>query len=120
MKPLGPLGEDIGARYLRRKGFRVIRRNYTCVAGEIDIVAGDGDTLVFVEVKTRRSDNATDPEAAVNAHKRGQLTRAAKFFIAESRAQRVPCRFDVLAILVPPDGKPEVTHFVNAFTPTTK
>ncbi|HRX84966.1 MAG TPA: YraN family protein [Phycisphaerae bacterium] len=120
MMRLGPSGEQIGARYLRRQGYRIIKRNYRCTAGEIDIVAGDRDTLVFVEVKTRRSDEAADPEAAVNHHKRVQITRAARFFIAESRAERVPCRFDVLAIVLPADGRPEVTHFINAFTPTPK
>ncbi len=120
MLRLGPSGERIGARYLRRRGYRIIKRNYRCVAGEIDIVAADGDTLVFVEVKTRRSDEAGDPENAVNHPKRVQITRAARFFIAESRAERVPCRFDVLAIVVPEKGKPVVTHFIDAFAPTPK
>lgn len=115
---LGPRGEKLGARFLRRLGYRIIKRNYRCVAGEIDIVAGDRDTLVFVEVKTRRSDEAGDPENAVNAHKQGQITRAARFFIAESRAERVACRFDVLAIVFPESGRAEVTHFINAFAPT--
>ncbi len=118
--PLGPYGEKLGARYLRRLGYRIITRNFSCALGEIDIVAADGDTLIFVEVKTRRSDAAADPEAAVNWHKRRQITRAARWFLHQSRAEHLPARFDVLSIIVPRRGRPEVEHFINAFGPTPK
>jgi len=117
---LGPHGEKIATRFLRHLGYRIIKRNYRCIAGEIDIVAADRDTLVFVEVKTRSSADATDPETAVNRAKQAQLTRAAKFFVAEAGAHRVAARFDVLAIVVPERGRPQVTHFINAFGPTPK
>jgi putative endonuclease len=117
---LGPHGEKIGARFLKRLGHRVLKKNYRCPVGEIDLVTADRDTLVFVEVKTRRSDEAADPEAAVNFHKRRQITRVAKFYIAQARAEHLPARFDILSIVVPEKGEPEIEHFVNAFGPTPR
>src|SRR5881396_2784363 len=64
--PLGERGENLAARELRNKGYRIIARNFKCVMGEIDIVARDGKTLVFVEVKTRASDDAVTPEEQIN------------------------------------------------------
>ena len=117
---LGPYGEKVAFKFLKRAGYRILERNYCCPGGEIDIVAADGDTLVFVEVKTRASDAAGDPEAAVNFHKRRQITRVARFFVAQSRAEHLPARFDVLSIVVPEKGKPEIEHFIDAFTPTPR
>lgn len=115
---LGPYGEKIGARFLKRAGYRILERNYRSSAGEIDLIAADGDTLVFVEVKTRASDEAADPEAAVNYHKRRQIVRVAKSFLAHAQCQNAPARFDVLSIIVPEKGKPQIEHFIDAFDPT--
>jgi putative endonuclease len=114
-QPLGPRGEDLAARFLKRLGYRIVKRNYHGLSGEIDIVAADGDMLVFVEVKTLTSDDAQHPEAAVNQHKRRRIIRAAKNFIAESRAEQVPARFDVVAIVAGENAQPEIPHFDNAF-----
>ena len=117
---LGPYGEKLGGKFLKRLGYRILKKNYRCQTGEIDLVAVDGDTLVFVEVKTRRNDDAAFPEAAVNSHKRRQITRAAKTFIAQNHAQHFPARFDILAIVVPEKGKPQVEHFIDAFPPASR
>ena len=114
---LGESGERTAARSLKRAGYRIIHRNYRCRAGEIDLIAADGDTVVFVEVKTRRSDEAADPEVNITYAKRRQIIRAAKYFLMEKSAQDRPCRFDVVAVVQPDDGKPAVEHFINAFSP---
>ena len=118
MRP-GPRGERIAARTLKRSGYRILARNYTCPAGEIDLVGLDGDTLVFVEVKTRTSADAADPEVNVTRHKRQQLTRVAKYFLQARSAQDRPCRFDVVAVVLGQRGKPVVEHFVDAFEPVS-
>jgi putative endonuclease len=112
---LGPTGERIAAKYLRRHGHRILMRNYRCPAGEIDLVAAQGDTLVFVEVKTRSSDDLAMPEDAVDAAKRRQILRAARYFLAQMKAQHLPIRFDVVAIVLPPRGAPQIEHFIAAF-----
>ena len=119
MQKLGPLGEKVGAKYLKRLGYRILQRNYRCSIGEIDLIAADGDTLVFVEVKTRSNSTAADPEAAVNFYKRRKITGVAKTFIAQMRAENLPARFDVLSIIISdqPRSRPEIEHFVDAFAP---
>lgn len=118
---IGERGERIAARTLKRAGYRLIARNYTCPAGEIDLIAVDDDTLVFVEVKTRSSDRDADPEANVHRRKQSQIVRAARFYLAANKsAQDRPCRFDVLAIVADSKGKPVVEHFVDAFQPPAR
>ena len=76
-KLLGNRGERLAARYLRRQGFKIFSRQYSNRLGEIDLIALDGDCLVFVEVKTRRSQEAGDPVEAVTLGKQKQLTKLA-------------------------------------------
>ena len=84
----------------------------------MDLVTAEGDTIVFVEVKTRSSNDAEDPERSVDHRKRRQLTRVARYFLAARAAHEIPCRFDVVAVVMPDRGKPLVEHFINAFEPT--
>ena len=114
---LGAAGEKAAAKYLRRLGYRIVTRNYRCPVGELDLVAVDEDTIVFVEVKTRRQDAAADPEAGITFHKQRRTTRAARYYLMEKSAQDRPSRFDVVAVLLPESGKPSVEHFVDAFGP---
>lgn len=88
----------MAARHLGRRGYRVIARNFRAAGAEIDLVAIDGDTLVFVEVKARRVDSAGTPADAVNAAKQKRIRRAAGVFAARYRADKCPIRFDVVAI----------------------
>jgi putative endonuclease len=115
-KEVGNKGEKLAAKFLKRKGYRIIQRNYKCKLGEIDIVAGDGGTLVFVEVKTRRTQEFGPPEYAITAAKKKQMSKAALFYIKEKRLARQSCRFDVIGITFSPEsGKPEIRHTENAF-----
>lgn len=96
--PLGRRGERAAEKYLRRTGYRIVARNFRAAGAEIDIVAMDGDTLVFVEVKTRRSRDAGAPEEAVDERKQKQIRRAAEIFATRYRADEVTMRFDIIAI----------------------
>lgn len=107
-------GERLAALLLIAKGYRVVARNWRCASGEIDLVCRDGATLVFVEVKARRSGAAGDPEDAVDARKRARLVRLAQAYLAQHRLDDVPCRFDVVAV----DriaGIPRLRHLRAAF-----
>ncbi len=116
-KPLGPRGEDAAARYLRRRGYRILGRGQSWKGGELDIVALDGQTIVFVEVRTRQSDTPTRPEESVDLNKQRRLTRLAVGYLKRHRLFDRPARFDVIAI-VWPDGRrrPEIRHVENAFS----
>ena len=113
---LGRRGEREAARFLKRRGYHILNRNYTCRAGELDIVAADGETLVFVEVKTRSGDAAGYPENAVDRRKRVQITRAARHLLARIDADPA-CRFDVVSVVLDGQGK-HIEHFIDAFEPT--
>lgn len=117
---LGRLGEKLGARFMRRLGYRIAARNYTCPAGEVDLIAIDGDSVVFVEVKTRRDDTTEYPEDAVNTTKRRRLTATARYYLLQAKAERRSCRFDVLAVLLKEGEAPRVEHFIDAFGPTPR
>jgi putative endonuclease len=91
-------GEAAAALLLRLKGYRIEARNWRCRLGEVDIVAWDRDTLVFVEVKTRASRAAGPPEEAVTAAKQRRLVLLAQAFLAQRRGETPPCRFDVVAV----------------------
>jgi putative endonuclease len=96
--PLGRRGERAAEKFLRQSGFRIVKRNFRAAGAEIDIVAMDGDVLVFVEVKTRRSREAGAPEEAVDERKQKQIRRAAEIFATRYRADDVTMRFDVIAV----------------------
>ncbi|NOT02411.1 MAG: YraN family protein [Phycisphaerales bacterium] len=116
---LGARGERAAARFLKRRGFRIVARNYNCPPGEIDIIAEDGDTLVFVEVKTRATGDRADPEVNVTAFKRRQIIAAARYFVQARRAHDRPCRFDVVSVVRPQWWRrAEIEHFPDAFSPT--
>lgn len=110
---LGDRGEREAARYLRRQGLRVLVRGFRTPQGEIDLIARERDTLVFVEVKTRRSGV---PAEAVTLEKQRRLTRAAFRFLKRHGLLEQRCRFDIVAIVWPDDrGAPAIEHIRNAF-----
>jgi putative endonuclease len=111
---LGRRGERMAERYLRRSGYRIVARNFRAPGGEIDLVAMEGETLVFVEVKMRRSLAAGAPEEAVDARKEQRLRRAASAFAARMRAGARPMRFDIVAINAS-EGRPRIELFKDAF-----
>jgi len=112
---LGRRGEEIALRYFRRKGYRIVERGFRLFRGEIDIIAHDGQTLVFIEVKTRATTEFGLPEEAVTPAKQNQIRKIARGFLVERGLGEPDCRFDVLAVLVPEEGDPVVTHFESAF-----
>lgn len=110
---LGDRGEREAARFLKRQGLRVLARSYRTARGEIDLIAREGDVLVFVEVKTRR---AGVPAEAVTPEKQRRLTLAALHFLKRHHLLECRSRFDVVAIVWPDDrGQPAIEHVRDAF-----
>ncbi len=99
-KKLGNRGEKIAANFLRKRGYRIIEKNYRSRLGEIDIVARENDSVVFVEVKTRRSTDFGLPEEALSYDKRRRLSKVAMGYLAHRRIEDINCRFDVVSILM--------------------
>ncbi len=108
---LGRRGERAAARYVRRRRHRVLARNYASPAGEIDLIFAEGETIVFVEVKTRTSENAEDPACAVRPRQWARIEQAARYFLMEHAAQHRPCRFDLITIVWPHRGAQRIEHF---------
>jgi putative endonuclease len=96
--PLGRRGERAAEKYLKRNGYRIVARNFRASGAEIDLVAIDGETLVFVEVKTRRSRSAGPPEDAVDERKQSRMRRAAEAFSVQYRVGERDLRFDIVAV----------------------
>ena len=117
---LGDRGERLAARHLRRQGMRIVARQHRSRLGEIDLIAADAGCVVFVEVKTRRSDAAGRPEEAVTPAKQRQLTRLAlEYLKRRGWLARRSARFDIVAITWPEGrSQPEIVHYRNAFEPT--
>ncbi|MDR2201818.1 MAG: YraN family protein [Clostridiales bacterium] len=113
----GKRGEDIAADYLRKKGYRILNRNYTTELGEIDLVITDNSALIFVEVKCRAGDGYGTPAEAVTYHKRGKINRVAAQYIKKFMLSGTDVRFDVVEIYL--DEKRtdfmKINHIENAF-----
>ncbi|WP_298859358.1 YraN family protein [uncultured Gimesia sp.] len=117
-KLLGDKGERAAVRFLKRQGYSILARQYRTDLGEIDIIALDRETVVFIEVKTRQSDFKGQPYEAVTRQKQSQLTRLASAFLKNHQLLNSPARFDVISILWPVQkSAPEIQHFQNAFAP---
>lgn len=114
-KILGEKGEKIAEKFLKKNGFKIIEKNYKNRYGEIDIIAMDGDYLVFVEVKTKSSADFSEPETWVDFKKQNQLIKLANIYISEKDITDVNCRFDVIGITLGKDNKEKIVHIENAF-----
>ncbi len=115
-RTLGQRGEDAAARFLRRRGYRVVERGCRSRWGELDLVAVDRQTVVFVEVKTRTRATAGDPSEAVTPNKQRRLTRLAMGWLKRHGLMEQPARFDVVAITwAEGSRRPKVDHYPNAF-----
>jgi len=120
-RSLGARGERVAAKYLRRRGYHLIHRQAKNLYGEIDIIAVDSQTVVFVEVKTRSSHAAGHPADAVTLDKQRRLTRIALAYLRYNDLLENSARFDVIAVTWPPGKrKPDIVHYRNAFEPVDK
>lgn len=108
--------EDLAAAYLAGLGWRILARNWRCAGGELDLVARDGRTTVFVEVKGKRGGSLGEPAEMVDRRKVGRLVASALAWIADAPAPTGPCRFDVVAINELAGVEPRLDHIRDAFT----
>lgn len=111
---LGRKGEEIAKRYLQAAGLKIVETRYHFGHGEIDIIAHEGDVLVFCEVKTRASDEFGEPELAITRRKQQQIRKIAEAYLFERNISDKVCRFDAVAIMMREKG-PEIRHYRDAF-----
>jgi putative endonuclease len=110
----GKLGEDLAVAHLQKAGYQIIAQNYRCLYGEVDIVARDGDTIVFVEVKSRKSETFGEPQEAVGPEKRKKLSRISLHYLQQKQLETFNARFDVMAVKMSPEGN-RINLIRNAF-----
>lgn len=111
---LGKKGEDLALRKIRRLGYKCISRNYRCPLGEIDLIAKDGDTLVFLEIKTRKGKSLGYAKEAIDRRKKRQLSKVALAYMKANNCCDAKSRFDVVAISLR-EGREEIEVVRNAF-----
>lgn len=120
---LGQRGEALAAKFLKKKGMKILARNYRCPTGEVDLIALDAgtrkaidvETIAFVEVKTRTSDRYTDPHSAVNAEKQRRLRRAAEYYLRARKAEDFNARFDIVSVVFQDGQAPKLEYIPEAF-----
>lgn len=110
----GKTGESIAARFLRKQGYRILEQNYRTGLGEIDIIAKDRDTLVFVEVKARQSERYGKPKSAVTPRKQRKISMVALHYLKTTAQSHAKARFDVVSVLSA-GASPEIELIKNAF-----
>jgi putative endonuclease len=111
---LGRDGEQIAEKYLRKKGYRLVERNYRCPLGELDLIALDRRVIVFVEVKTRVDESYGPPLESVHPRKQQKMIGAAQYFLSQHKLQDREARFDVVGVSLTGDT-PVIEHIENAF-----
>lgn len=112
---LGKSGEEVALRYLKKKNYKIVAKGFRLFRGEIDIIAYDHKTLVFIEVKTRRSQNFGFPEESVTPSKRQQIRKIAQGFLTINKIREVECRFDVISLIKKEKNEYFLRHIKNAF-----
>ena len=113
---LGRAGEEYAAKYLQKRGFRIVERNFRCKLGELDIVARDGPFLVFTEVRTVAGNAFGSPQESITDKKKKKLRQVALFYAKFRNVGDTPMRFDVVAITADASGSiKKLDHIVNAF-----
>jgi len=117
-KLLGRWGEKRCEKFLKRKGLKILTRNFSCKTGEIDLIMVDTDgSIVFVEVKARADENFAEVETSITSAKKARLQKTARYFIAGNNIQNRPFRFDIVMIVLGQSGRPQIRHYENAFVP---
>lgn len=99
-KELGKHGEEIAVKHIKEEGYSLIQTNFRCRLGEIDIIAKDGDYLVFIEVKTRSNYNYGFPAEAINAKKKGTIIKTAQSYLSLKGLKNIDIRFDVIEVII--------------------
>jgi putative endonuclease len=112
---IGRQGEEIAFSYLQNRKYAVVERNFRCKCGEVDIIARDGKTIVFVEVKTRRATSFGPPQLSVTEFKQRQISKSALTYLALKGLSQANARFDVIAIFLQEKNPPLIEHIQNAF-----
>ncbi len=110
----GAEGEEIAVRFLQKRGYTILARNFRTAYGEIDVIARQEKTLVFIEVKARSGTQFGAPESAVDLHKQEKLSRVALLYLSQKYPEGCSCRFDVVAVQQGPEGI-EIALFQDAF-----
>jgi len=118
-KKLGRRGEKAALHFLKNHGYQILEHSYRCKVGEIDIVAREGTELVFVEVKTRRSLSFGLPVESISRQKRKKLTQLALSYLGHHKLDNIPCRFDVVGVLLEKDKIVQIKLVKNAFPAET-
>jgi len=103
-RTVGKAGEEAAVQYLLQRGYRILQRNYRCRFGEIDLIARDGGTLAFIEVKTRRSQRFGPAASAVTFEKQRHLIKASQMYMTQMKRAYELCRFDVVAVEIDAHG----------------
>ena len=116
IKDLGERGKEAAAKFLEHRGYDVIERNWSCYAGTVDIIANDEDTLIFVEVNTRRDNREGFPAEAVTAEKRARYEKIALAFLADYDAVDMTVRFDNISIVAFNNDRALVRHHISCFS----
>ena len=116
-KEVARIGERLAAQYLKDRSYQILEHNYRLRTGEIDLIAKEGERIVFVEVKTRRTLKFGVPQAAVTPAKQKQISKIALSYLQTHNMLDVPCRFDVVAIFLSSSKStpPKLDHIQNAF-----
>lgn len=113
-RALGQQGEEIAAQYLQKEGYRILTRNFRTRYGELDIICWKNDILIFVEVKTRRSENFGSAEEAITSKKIAHIKKVALHYLADNHTKYKEIRFDVITILMV-NYEPRLNHIQAAF-----
>ncbi len=114
MRELGTIGERLAMEYLKAQGYKILEKNYRCSVGEVDIIAQDQDTIVFVEVKTRRNTFIAAPYESVGKHKQKKILEVAQCYLEEKDLVNHEIRFDVLSIVMR-GATHQIEHLREAF-----
>lgn len=110
---IGRYGEQLAAQFLAGKGYQIVSRNWRCPHGEIDLIVQYDDTLVFVEVRTRRAENTETAFESIVTHKQQRLQSLAEAYLAAHNLNDTPWRIDLVAVALPRSGRPIIEHVEN-------
>ena len=119
-REIGNLGEKIAAKYLKKQGYKILCKNYVAEGNEIDIIAKDGETVAFIEVKTRsfKDGETLSPASAVTAEKQRKIIKTAKIYAAYCARDKI-LRLDVIEVILEEKRAKEINHIKNAFNINT-